>query len=128
MLRCVVCLVCFGVASGALLAQDEKTAPKEAKSTADILKAVEKIKGFGIVASNEFARQKEKMFFVWYCPYSGRAACHVHGYTFDRKNEKWIRSLDRIFEGTADVSVEMGRGVRIRDMKDTIIFEDKGPE
>jgi hypothetical protein len=130
MLRFVVAALALAalalaVTSGAASAQDEKTAPTEAKSTADILKAVEKIKGFGIVASSEFGREGERRFFVWYCPYSGRAACHFHGYTFDAKKERWIRSLDRVFEGTADVSIEVGRGLRIRDMKGQVVLEEK---
>ena len=124
-MKCVAIML-IGVISGAASAQGEKSAPKEAKTTADILKAVDAIKGFGIVSSNEFQRQKEKMFFVWYCPYSGRAACHVHAYTFDAKKEKWLRFLDRIFNDTGDVSVEVGRTIRIRDMKGAVIFEDKG--
>src|SRR5262245_3761021 len=127
MLRFVLTTVCLAFC-GALLSQEEKTAPKEAKSIAEILKAVEKMKGFGIVSSNEFQRQKEKTFFVWYCPYSGRAACHVHAYAFDTKKEKWIRFLDRVFEGTVDVSVEVGHRVRIRDMQGKVVFEDKSRE
>jgi hypothetical protein len=127
MFRSVIAVVVFGLPSASLPAQAKKESPKEAKTTADILKAVDAIKGFGTVSSAEFGRADGKMFFAWYCPYSGRAACHVHGYTFDAKKERWLRTLDRVFEGTADVSVEVGAAVKIRDMQGKVVFEQKRP-
>jgi hypothetical protein len=98
-------------------------APKEAKTTADILKQFESIKRW--VATLEFSYDNEKRFIIWYNPYSGRAACHVHGYVFDAKKERWVLQLDRVFEGTHRVSVEVGAVLTIRDAKGEVVYKEK---
>jgi hypothetical protein len=97
-------------------------APKEAKTTADILKQFGWIKRW--VATLEFSHDTEKRFIVWYNPYSGRAACHVHGYVFDPTKERWVLQLDRIFEGTHRVSVEVGAVLTIRDAKGEVVYKE----
>jgi hypothetical protein len=111
-LRKLITLVVLYVACGAVEANESKGLPDEAKSTAAILKGVESAKGFGVVSTVEFHRGDTKLFLVWYNPYSGRAACHVHGYAFDAKKGRWVRHLRRVFVGTPNVSVEAGAAIR----------------
>jgi len=105
--------------------EDKKEAPKEAKTTAEILKAVEPLKGFGIVCTAEFNRDELRTFVVSYNPYSGEAACHVHAYRFDTKKEKWVRFLNQVFEGTHEVSVESRDCITIRNVKSEVIYKEK---
>jgi hypothetical protein len=107
---------------------DKKEAPKDAKSVADIMKAIESIKGFGQPATAEFKTAGKQTFVVWYCPYSGRAACHVHAYCFDGPTGKWHRFLDQVYDGTIDVLVQSGGlsgGLTIRDTKGAVLFTEK---
>jgi len=79
--------------------------PKSAKTREDVLAAVEKIKGFGIVQWTETSRWGRRIFAVWYCPFSGRAAVYVHAYYFDDK--EWHLFWDTLLDGTHDLSVEL---------------------
>jgi hypothetical protein len=55
-----------------------------------------------------------------------RAACHLHGYVFDAKKKRWVRHLDRVFDGTHEVSVEVGaEEVTIRDVSGQVIYKGK---
>jgi hypothetical protein len=124
-LRKLITLVVLYVACGAVEANEAKGLPVEARSTAAILKGAESAKGFGVVTTVEFHRGDTKLFLVWYNPYSGRAACHVHGYAFDAKKGQWVRHLRRVFEGTHDVSVEVGATLTIRDAKGAVVYKEK---
>jgi hypothetical protein len=108
------------------MAQQTKGLPKEAKTTADVLKVVESANEYyRTVSTVESCVDSQKMFILWYNPYSGRAACHLHGYVFDAKKERWVRHLDRVFEGTHQVSVEVGAEVTIRDVKGGVVYKGK---
>jgi hypothetical protein len=115
-----LCITC-----GLVVAQRNDGPPKEAKTTADILKWVESAKGFGFVSTAEFRRADKKLFIAWYNPYSGRAACHVHGYVFDAKKDQWEVHLNRVFQGTHNVSVEVGAVLTIRDVNGAVVYKDK---
>src|ERR1044071_1858060 len=78
--------------------------PKSAMSREDVLAAVEKIKGLGVVQWTEISRLGHRIFVVWYCPFSSRAAVFVHAYYFDDKG--WHLFWETLLEGTRDVSVE----------------------
>ena len=125
-LRYFISVVCLGITCGVMMADKIERAPKEAKTTDDILKKVEK--GFGTLHSVEFKDGEEKTFIVWYNPYSGRAACHLHSYQFDEKKKQWVMDLDRVFEGTHHLSVEVGELLTIRDVKGKVIYKEKAKE
>jgi hypothetical protein len=122
--QAMVCFI-FTLTCAAALGDDKKETPKEAKTTADILKGVEPLKGFGIVSTAEFRNPYEQTFVVWYNPYSGEAACNVSAYRFDAKKERWVRFLGKEFEGTHDVSVESGRGFTIRNVNGEVVYQEK---
>jgi hypothetical protein len=100
--------------------------PKAARTTADILKVVESVEDYyrGAEWVESCVRDK-KTFILWYNPNSGRAACHLHGYVFDAKKKQWVRHLDRVFDGTHRVSVEVGAEVTIRDVKGRVVYNGK---
>ncbi|MDB5392204.1 MAG: hypothetical protein JWM11_7850 [Planctomycetaceae bacterium] len=125
MSRYLITFVFLGIALGIGAAEQKQEVPKEAKTTAEILKVVESVKGFGTISSCEFRSAAERTFVVWFNPYSGRAACHVHGYHFDRKVERWVQFIGRSIEGTHDVSVEVGRVLTIRNVSGEVLFKDE---
>ena len=123
----MACLI-LSIPCTAALGDDKKEAPKEAKTTADILKGIEPLKGFGIVCTAEFRDPFEQTFVVWYNPYSGEAACNVFAYRFDAKKEEWVRFLGKEFPGTHTVSVESGRGFTIRNVNGEVIYKEKAKD
>jgi hypothetical protein len=80
-------------------------APKSGRTREEVLTAIEKIKGYGIVEWTETSRWGHRIFVVWYCPFSGRAGVYVHAYYFDDK--EWHLFWDTLLDGTADLSVEL---------------------
>ena len=82
-------------------------APRLAKTTEDITRAVEEFKGFGCVQTAQFSRWGRQVFAAWYCPFSGRAACYLHVYYWDHAKARWIRFVDRLVEHESDLSAEM---------------------
>jgi hypothetical protein len=99
-------------------AAERRVAPRLARTTEEITKAVEGCTGFGYIQSAQFDRQGRQVFALWYCPFSGRAACYLHAYYFDDEKSRWIRFMDRLVEGTSDLSAEMPT----RD--EVVIFRD----
>jgi hypothetical protein len=102
--------IAFGIASLLILSvlaagPSNAVAPKSAKTREDILSAVEKIKGFGIVEWTEASRWGRRILAVSYCPFSGRAAVYVHAYYFEGK--EWHLFLDTLLNGTHELSVEL---------------------
>jgi hypothetical protein len=118
-------VVFLAIPCGGVGAQRTEGSPQAAKTTADIVKWAESSKGFGFVSTVEFRGGGTRRFIVWYNPYSGRAACHVHGYLLDAKKGNWVRQLDRVFEGTHNVSVEVGAALTIRDVEGAVIYQEK---
>jgi len=129
MLRNLIAMLLLAIPCGVVMAEKTEGLPKEAKTTSDIVKVVESNKGYyKVVSTVEFNVDGKKMFLLWYNPYSGRAACHVHGYGYDAKKEQWVRQLDRVFEGTHRVSVEVGEDLKIRDVKGEVVYKGKGKD
>jgi len=58
-----------------------------AKTTDEIVKAVEPLKGFGCIQSVLFNRWGRQIFAVWYCPFSGRGDCYLHAYYYDYEKQ-----------------------------------------
>jgi hypothetical protein len=44
---------------------------------------------------------------------------------FDAKEEQWVRQFDQVFEGTHQVSVEVGAVLTIRDVRSVVVYKDK---
>jgi hypothetical protein len=98
---------------------DRRQAPKDAATTEDIVKAVEPFKGFGSIQYAQFNRRGRHVFALWYCPFSGRAACYLHAYYYDLEKAHWIRFVDRLVEGSHDLSAEMPSRGDVLILRDT---------
>ena len=99
-------------------AADRPVAPRLSRTTEEITKSVEGSKGFGCLQSAQFSRWGRQVFAVWYCPFSGRAACYLHVYYYDHEKARWIRFMDTLVEGSQDLSAEMPTGDEV------VIFKD----
>jgi hypothetical protein len=66
----------------------------------------------------EFRKEGREVFGVWYCPFSGRAACYLHAYYYDPAKSEWILFIDRLIERTATLSAEMPA------REEALIFKD----
>jgi hypothetical protein len=105
--------------------------PEQSKSTAEILKSIDPLKGFGSIHTAEFHDPTRHVFLAWYCPFSGRAACRVHAYTFDPKTELWTSVLDRLFDHTHTVSAESPTRTApfaLRNVKGEVIYTHENPK
>ena len=67
-------------------------------------------------SQGKYRTAKQKTFVAWYNPYSGRAACHVYIYVYHPEKRVWFRKVARVFDGTPQVSVELGNVITIRDV------------
>ena len=100
-------------------------ASTSARTREDVLAAVEKIKGYGIVEWTETCRWGRRIFVVWYCPFSGRAAVYVHAYYYDDK--EWHLFLDRLIDRTHDLSIELPADkdvLRCRGVDGTVVYTE----
>jgi hypothetical protein len=116
-------------------ASAEDNGPKEAKTTAEILKAVQKIHvGMAIggkpeqVITAEFNRSDIvdiKAFVVWHSPFSGFPGCCAYLYLFDAEKKVWVREMSKTFRGTANnyVSVEFGDKVILRNEDGKVVYK-----
>jgi hypothetical protein len=86
--------------------------PATAKTTEQITKMAEAIVGPRLVQSAEFNRMGRRIFALWYCPFSGRAACYLRVYYFDWEKAEWRRFVDELVEGTQDLSAEIPFPIR----------------
>ena len=111
MKRIVMVAAALAVAGTVLAAeQPAKRVPETAQTVEAIKKAVADAKGFGYVQSVQFDVGNREIIVLWYCPFSGRAACYVHGYYYDPEQKKWVLFLDDLVEGTHDLSVSLPCG------------------
>jgi hypothetical protein len=111
------------------LAADRPVAPRLARTTEEITKALEesKAQGFGCIQTAQFSHWGRQVFAVWYCPFSGRAACYLHVYYFDYEKARWIRFVDQLVEGTSDLSAEMptnGEAVIFKDTDGKVVVKE----
>jgi hypothetical protein len=81
--------------------------PKTAESIKAIAKAVAGRAGLGRVQSAHFDRSDREIFVIWYCPFSGRAACYVHGYYKDADGKTWKRFVNELIDDTHDLAVSL---------------------
>jgi|GEM_PF-1233383 len=115
-------------------ASAEDRAPKEVKTTAEIVKAVEKIHiGMAIGGKPDQVRTAEfrgglsdlggmKVFVAWHSPFSGKLGCCAYLYVFDEEKKVWIRQMSKTFENTNDLSVEFGDKVTLRNEDGKVVY------
>ncbi len=100
--------------------------PKEIKTRDELLKTFGTSAGFGPVQRAEFSQYGRQIFVVWYCPFSGRAACYLHAYYYDPAKADWVLFIDHLVEGTHDLSAEMpskGEELVFRDADGKVILK-----
>jgi len=90
-MRYLIISCIFALATLSTAADVRTVAPENAKTTDEITNAVEAFKGFGGIQTAQFTRWGRKIFAVWYCPFSGRAACFLHACYYDREKAGRIR-------------------------------------
>jgi hypothetical protein len=126
----IAALACLLALPWPASAEDE--GPKEAKSTAEIVKAVQKIHvGMAIggkpeeVITAEFNRSDIKAFVIWHNPFSGFPGCCAYLYLFDQEKKVWMREMSKTFRGTANgsVSVEFGDKVVLRNEDGKVVYK-----
>ena len=74
--------------------------------------------GFGRVEKWEFSSAGRDLMVFWYCPYSGRAACYLHAYSYDHARRAWILFIDRVLEPATRPSAELRAADRSLTFKD----------
>jgi hypothetical protein len=94
----------FGLST---FAAENTPSPKTAKTPEEITKTIEGNRGFGCIQTAQFSHDGVGIFAVWYCPFSGRAACYLHAYYYDYDKSQWVLFLDRLVEGASDLSAEI---------------------
>jgi hypothetical protein len=118
MMRIPAALACLALACSVAAADENKEAPEEASSTAEIVAVVDSLNGEVRVNTVEVSRYNVRAFVIWYCPYFGKSFCKVHAYAFDEEKGRWIKFLDREF--ATEISVEVGHILIIRDDLGTV--------
>ncbi len=91
---------------------------KEARTREELLSHFGNTVGFGSVDRAEFRTAGRELLALWYCPFSGRAACYLHAYYHDQTKDTWIVFIDRLIDHTATLSAEMS------EREQALIFRD----
>ncbi len=97
---------------------DQAHGPKEAKTTAEIIKALQKIQKESLGTPNGVHAAEYRggigdegamrVFVAWHCPNSGYEACLGYLYVHDPEKEIWTRRMVKTFENTSGLLVEFG--------------------
>ena len=90
---------------------------KEAATREELVKHFGATIGFGQVEKWEFTTAGRDLIIFWYCPYSGRAACYVHGYYRTRRN--WVLFIDHVIEPATRLYAEISREEHSLVLKDS---------
>jgi hypothetical protein len=99
--------------------------PHEVKTRDELVKMFGRSIGFGSVERAEFSRYGRQIFAVWFCPFSGRAACYLHAYYYEPRKAVWILFLDRFVDGTPDLSAEMpDQELIFRDVHGKVVLKE----
>jgi len=118
--RRMITLVCFACVLVCSIA-DGSGFPKPLKSAAtreELVKHFGTTIGFGHVVKWEFTTAGRELMAFSYCPYSGRAACYVHAYYRNRKQQAWVLFIDRLIEPAIKLSAEISGEDHILVLKD----------
>lgn len=109
--------------------QEQSSVPKEVKTTADIVKAVETHHRdlMGVVdppnvRTAQFKSDEIQVFVAWHSPFSGVKGCFVFVYLFDASKNLWTKEMSKIVKGTNDLSVEFGDKVILRDEDGKVVY------
>jgi hypothetical protein len=101
-------LYVFLLVASSALAEDDLVKPlKEGATREDLVKHFGTTIGFGEVEKWEFTTAGRKLMVFGYCPYSGRAACYVDAYYYDRAKQRWLLFIDRLVEPATRLSAEI---------------------
>ena len=92
--------------------------PKEAAAEEELIAHFGTTIGFGQVEKWEFTTGGRRLIAFWYCPYSGRAACFVHVYSYQTAKHAWVLFLDRLIEPATGLSAEISAD-------HSLIFKDR---
>jgi hypothetical protein len=104
----ILIVACFAsLVMGSALAAELGEMPATAKTAEQIVSAAEGVKGFGFVETAEFNHLGRRIFALWFCPFSGRAACYLRVYYYDREKVEWRRFINELINGTHDLSAEL---------------------
>lgn len=106
-MRYLIIISIFALATLSTAAGVRTVAPESAKTTDDIRRAVGSFQGFNYIQTAQFTRSGREIFAVWYCPFSGTAACFLHVYYYDYRKAQWIRFVNQLVEGSHDLAAEM---------------------
>jgi hypothetical protein len=93
--------------------------PTTAKSEEEIKKAVDARKGFGHVSTKKFTPAGREIIVLSYCPFSGRDASYVHGYSRDKPDGGWTLFWNRLIEHSHTVTVELSKDDKTLVVKNT---------
>jgi hypothetical protein len=92
---------------------------KEASTREELVKHFGTTIGFGHVEKWEFTTAGREFIMFWYCPYSGREECYVHGYYCDRAKQTWVLFVDRLIEPATRLYAEIVRDEHSLVLKDS---------
>ncbi|QDV29185.1 hypothetical protein Spb1_10550 [Planctopirus ephydatiae] len=125
-------LCCAASAEDKMEPEKQDRGPKETKTTAEIVKALEELHRARLgqvdeysVSTAEFSSWGRKVFVAWHCPYSGVNATNVFVYQYDAQRKVWERKIFKIVDHTHGVSVEFGDKVTVRDESRKVVYELK---
>ena len=90
---------------------------KEASTREELVKHFGVTIGFGQLEKWEFTTAGRDLIIFWYCPYSGRAACYVHGYY--RARQAWVLFIDHVIEPATRLYAEISRDEHSLVLKDS---------
>jgi hypothetical protein len=107
------------LASVALAKGDFGKPLKEAATREELVRHFGTTIGFGEVEKWEFTTAGRKLMVFGHCPYSGRATCYVHAYSYQTAKHAWVLFLERVFEPATGLSAEISAD-------HSLIFKDRG--
>lgn len=115
--RIQILCFCFLLALPARADADLVKLLKEASTREELVKHFGATIGFGQVEKWEFTTAGRDLIIFWYCPYSGRAACCVHGYY--RAKQTWVLFIDHVIEPATRLYAEISRDEHSLVLKDS---------
>lgn len=119
-------LVLLAIPASLMAADWPLAGPKEAKTSAEIVKVFGSRVGFGPVNRAEFASHGRQFLALWYCPTSGEAACYLHAWYFDPANSKWVQFIEKHIRDTHDLSAELpvqGEELVFKDFRGKVVLK-----
>jgi hypothetical protein len=105
-------IICSAAGSGVFAQEDQLSRavdalnkpPVTVKNRKEIKTWMEENKGLGTPKSKKIKENGKKFLIIWNCPFSGRAA--TYAYSYMKEGGSWKLVLNRLIEGTNDLSVD----------------------